>query len=288
MPDANLHQPSLVLARKVRFAINAQPRTDRGLSNHGAPNQGASNSFAGKPGMEGFGRHYEVTLRCRDRINAQQQYVRDIKLIDQAAHTHIISKLHSAALSTSPETPHPAMVLAGTLDATNIALAGILCDVTLHLTPTYSLMISTNNRGRVTLRQRFDFAASHRLHNPDLDESGNRSAYGKCNNPRGHGHNYQFEPAVSVPLHAAESGAFLLHHLENAAQRAIIERFDHTHLNEDTAEFNVSKGGLIPTVENISYVLYGLLKQELATVYPGAELTSMTVWETDRTCATFP
>ncbi len=276
MPALNLHQPRLLLSRKVRFALNTHELT--GVE--------SANSFAGRPGLIGFGRHYELTLRCRDAINPQQQYVRDIKAIDRAAHAHIIPQLHSAALSQGSTCP--ARVLAQTYDATNAALGGVLSDVTLHLTPTYSLMITASHPQHVTLRQRFDFAAAHRLHNPELDDQTNRAVFGKCNNPRGHGHNYQFEPAVSVALGACQDGTFLLHHLESAAQRAIVDRFDHTHLNEDTAEFDVTKGGLIPTVENIAYLFYGLLQKELSAGHPGVVLTSMTVWETDRTSATFP
>jgi 6-pyruvoyl-tetrahydropterin synthase len=75
---------------------------------------------------------------------------------------------------------------------------------------------------------------------------------------------------------------------EELARLAIIDRFDHTHLNEDTAEFCVEKGGLIPTVENISKVLFGLMDTALRSSHPGAALVSMTVWETDRTSATYP
>ena len=43
------------------------------------------------------------------------------------------------------------------------------------------------------LTRRYWFAASHRLHSEKLSEAENRSVYGKCNNPFGHGHNYALE-----------------------------------------------------------------------------------------------
>jgi hypothetical protein len=59
----------------------------------------------------------------------------------------------------------------------------------------------------VIIRQKFDFAAAHRLHTPSLSEEENRRIFGKCNNPSGHGHNYQVEPAVEVELDASAAPA---------------------------------------------------------------------------------
>jgi 6-pyruvoyltetrahydropterin/6-carboxytetrahydropterin synthase len=136
------------------------------------------------------------------------------------------------------------------------------------------------------LRQKFDFAASHRLHNPTLSDDENRRLYGKRNNPRGHGHNYQFEPCIEVE--AGEGApAFTLEMLETLAKQAILDRFDHRHLNEDTAEFR-QPGGLNPSVENIAKVFYDLLRAEMLAMNLPGRLRHVTVWETDRTCATFP
>ena len=51
---------------------------------------------------------------------------------------------------------------------------------------------------RVTRQYRF--AASHRLHSPELSDEENRELYGKCNNPYGHGHNYVVEVSARGPL----------------------------------------------------------------------------------------
>ena len=42
------------------------------------------------------------------------------------------------------------------------------------------------------------FHAAHRLHAPSLSESENLDLYGKCNNPRGHGHRYLTEATIGV------------------------------------------------------------------------------------------
>ena len=36
-------------------------------------------------------------------------------------------------------------------------------------------------------------SASHRLHSDAFSAEENQAAYGKCNNPHGHGHNYVVE-----------------------------------------------------------------------------------------------
>ena len=44
--------------------------------------------------------------------------------------------------------------------------------------------------------RRYMLSASHRLHSDALSAEENRAAYGKCNNPHGHGHNYVVEVLV--------------------------------------------------------------------------------------------
>jgi len=44
--------------------------------------------------------------------------------------------------------------------------------------------------------RRYVLSASHRLHSDALSADENWAAYGKCNNPHGHGHNYVVEVLV--------------------------------------------------------------------------------------------
>ena len=152
------------------------------------------------------------------------------------------------------------------------------------------------------IRQRFDFSASHRLHVPGLSDEENRRLFGKCNNPGGHGHNYQFEACVAVPsapdLQPVSSSTsprqppapapFTLETLERLADEAIIRRFDHKNLTTDTDEFCPERGGVNATVENIARFFHGLLEQTLRNAAPDVRLRSVTVWETDRTSACYP
>lgn len=50
-----------------------------------------------------------------------------------------------------------------------------------------------------TVKRIEHFSASHRLHNPALEER-NAIVFGKCNNPNGHGHNYEVEASITGPV----------------------------------------------------------------------------------------
>ena len=50
--------------------------------------------------------------------------------------------------------------------------------------------------------RRYVLSASHRLHADALTDEENRAAYGKCNNPHGHGHNYVVEVLVGGAVNA--------------------------------------------------------------------------------------
>ena len=43
---------------------------------------------------------------------------------------------------------------------------------------------------QASVTRRYRFCAAHRLHTDHLSPEENWAAFGKCNNPNGHGHNY--------------------------------------------------------------------------------------------------
>ncbi|HYE02205.1 MAG TPA: 6-carboxytetrahydropterin synthase, partial [Phycisphaerales bacterium] len=167
-------------------------------------------------------------------------------------------------------------------------LGGRLGAVVWRLSPYYRLEMETTAPDRALIRQQFELAASHRLHVPTLSAEQNRTLFGKCNNPKGHGHNYRVEPCVEVPVGEGTAAGFGLADLERITQRVLISRFDHTHLNEDMPEFS-SRTGVNPSVENIAQVFFRLLAPAIkAEAGQAATLRSLTVWETDKTAATYP
>src|SRR6266568_8445088 len=99
---------------------------------------------------------------------------------------------------------------------------------------------------RAYLTRRYRISASHRLYSEAYDEESNRSVYGKCSNPHGHGHNYVVEITVAGPVDAKTGMVCNLGDLDGFVQREVIDRFDHANLNLD-ASFQ----GLVPTTENL-------------------------------------
>ncbi len=131
----------------------------------------------------------------------------------------------------------------------------------------------------IELTQCFEFSASHRLHVARLSDEDNRRYFGKCNNPHGHGHNYQVEVTIGRQV-PDEAGTVLpLPRFEDIVKHEVIDRLDHTHLNADVPEF----AELNPSVENIARTIWSYLDGKLAP----ATLRRVRVWETGKTYAEY-
>jgi 6-pyruvoyltetrahydropterin/6-carboxytetrahydropterin synthase len=115
-------------------------------------------------------------------------------------------------------------------------------------------------------------SASHRLHVDSLSDEENSAVYGKCNNPHGHGHNYTIEVLTRGPIDAATGMVIDLSELDLTVERCVIDRFDHTNLNNDELFAN-----RVPTTENLCRAVYELL----ADVLPAVELEHVRVEETE-------
>lgn len=106
------------------------------------------------------------------------------------------------------------------------------------------------------LTRRYWFSASHRLHSASMSAEENRSTYGKCNNPHGHGHNYALEVTVGG-LVGAETGMICnLADLDAFVDEKIVQRFGHENLNtlEEFAK-------VVPTTENLCVEIYRILER---------------------------
>jgi 6-pyruvoyltetrahydropterin/6-carboxytetrahydropterin synthase len=81
------------------------------------------------------------------------------------------------------------------------------------------------------LTRRYQFPASHRLHNAAMSEAENCEVYGKCNNPHGHGHNYALEITVSGAINSDTGMVCNLADLDSFVQEKVLAVFDHANLN---------------------------------------------------------
>jgi 6-pyruvoyltetrahydropterin/6-carboxytetrahydropterin synthase len=109
---------------------------------------------------------------------------------------------------------------------------------------------------KIELGRRYHFSASHRLHTAHLSEEENCRAFGKCNNPFGHGHNYVLEVSVSGKVDPATGMIAHLAELDGFVEKAVLQVFDHKSLNEDVAAFQEK----VPTTENLCIDIYERLK----------------------------
>ncbi len=120
--------------------------------------------------------------------------------------------------------------------------------------------------------RRYMLSASHRLHADSLSEAENRTTYGKCNNPHGHGHNYVVEVLVGGEVDRETGMVVNMATLDETVQKAVVERFDHTNLNLDPLFVNQ-----VPTTENLTKAVFDVLKHAL----PAGKLEYVRVEETE-------
>jgi len=131
---------------------------------------------------------------------------------------------------------------------------------------------------RVT--RQYQFAASHRLHAPQLSDEENREVYGKCNNPYGHGHNYVLEVSVRGPADPITGRAVDPDTLDDLVMEHIVMPFDRCNLNEEVPAFLFS----VPTSENLAVEIWRRLKGDWRSAFPGEwpKLDRVRIAETPR------
>ena len=107
----------------------------------------------------------------------------------------------------------------------------------------------------VSLTRRYRFCAAHRLHTDFLTPQQNWAAFGKCNNPNGHGHNY-----VVLVTVKSETGqeVYQFEHLDQMVEKTIVSRFDHQDLNQDPAFMTTTTTG-----ENLVKLIWDLLVEKM-------------------------
>jgi 6-pyruvoyltetrahydropterin/6-carboxytetrahydropterin synthase len=254
------------LTREVRFGINAQQPDPQWT-------EPPTNSFGGYPSLTGFGSYFTLRVTLKGALDPQSQYLINIKKIDQAAREFVREELPALR-------EHGVNRFLWNLFAAFEELFRTRFEaVSLALTPTLVCAVTRRDilvEPMMQLSQRFEFSASHRLHNPSLSDEQNRTCFGKCSNPHGHGHNYELE--VRLRGKSDDNGLIIdLPAFERIVAQTVIDRFDHKNLNREVAEFR----GLNPTVENIAMVIYRLLEPKFTDEQ--AKLAAVTVWETPKT-----
>lgn len=259
------------LSREIRFSID--PKGWAGATPEGR------NGHAGKPPLTRLGQCFaSLSVTLTGELEAATGYLLNIKLIDDVVRSRGVALVTDAVRSPGRDA---AQVLIECFGRINDAFSPHrLHAIELRLSPFTSLATTSDLLQRpkpmVLLHHTFEFAASHRLHNPAFSDARNREVFGKCNNPHGHGHNYVLR--VTLRGEPGTTGMLAdLPELERLVDEAVIQPFDHKHLNLEVAEF----ARLNPSVENIAMVIFRKLAGPLTR--DGVALDSVTVWETPRT-----
>jgi 6-pyruvoyltetrahydropterin/6-carboxytetrahydropterin synthase len=128
--------------------------------------------------------------------------------------------------------------------------------------------------------RRYRFSASHRLHAPALSEEANRELYGKCNNPYGHGHNYEVEVSACGPRDERSGRAVDTGRLDELVGRWVIGAFEHRDLNAEVEAFRTA----VPTSENVALEVFRRLAEHWREAFPGEwpKLDCVRIAETPR------
>lgn len=131
----------------------------------------------------------------------------------------------------------------------------------------------------VKVSRKAHFNAAHRLYRPDWDEVRNREVFGKCSNPKYHGHNYELVVSVTGGIDPETGFVVDMSVLKELIRQEIEEALDHKNLNEEVPEFRQ----LNPTAENIAVVIWDKLRPHLDD---RLEL-EVTLYETPRNYVTY-
>jgi 6-pyruvoyltetrahydropterin/6-carboxytetrahydropterin synthase len=132
----------------------------------------------------------------------------------------------------------------------------------------------------VRLTKRYVFAASHRLHSPALTDAQNQATYGKCNNPFGHGHDYELEVTLRGKVDPITGRAVDLEALDRLIGQQVLVPFHHRNLNQEVSPFRT----VVPTTENLSREVDRRLRAAWPAVFSECEprLEKVRIRETDR------
>ncbi|MEO0507785.1 MAG: 6-carboxytetrahydropterin synthase [Bacteroidota bacterium] len=132
---------------------------------------------------------------------------------------------------------------------------------------------------KVKVSRKANFNAAHRLYRKDWSFEKNEAVFGKCNNPRYHGHNYDLIVSVEGEIDPETGYVMDMKVLKDLIKDQVEERFDHKNLNEDVPDFQ----NLNPTAENIAVVIWNYLRPHIDS----ANKLEVVLYETPRNFVTY-
>ncbi|MBN3034738.1 MAG: 6-carboxytetrahydropterin synthase [Bacteroidales bacterium] len=131
----------------------------------------------------------------------------------------------------------------------------------------------------ITRRERFN--AAHRLFREEWSDEQNLEVFGKCSNPKWHGHNYELFVTVKGEIDPETGFLLNLKDLSLLIRERVIEKVDHRNLN---LEVDFMKGRLVSS-ENIAAAIWDELAEGVRKL--GAELHCVRLVETENNSVEF-
>lgn len=260
----------ILLSRELRLGLHPESP---------APIPNGRNGFAGDPPLTGIAPFLTLTARVYGHPDPATGMLVNIKIVDAALREAAVPLLRAYPLHRSGADLMPRL-LAAVNEALLARHAPPLVELELAPSPCYRLAITKEHPAVVQLTQRYEFSAAHRLHALALSPQANIDTFGRCNNPNGHGHNYELEVTVEGTPDPATGVLIAIPEFHRIVNTRVVDAFDHKHLNLDCPEF----ADLNPTVENIARIIYQRLENAFP---PPAALRHVRVWETPKTWAQY-
>jgi 6-pyruvoyltetrahydropterin/6-carboxytetrahydropterin synthase len=115
----------------------------------------------------------------------------------------------------------------------------------------------------LTLYRKAHFNAAHRLFKEGWSDEKNLEVFGKCSNPKYHGHNYELEVGITGEVDPETGFLMDLKILKQIIKEEVEDPFDHKNLNLEIEVFKKVN----PTVENIAIVIWNRLRKRLDARY---------------------
>ncbi len=235
----------------------------------------------------GHGHNYVVEATVAGEVDETHGMVVNITDVDRVMKKYVTGPLADKHLNydvphfadTPPTLENIARYIADRFNSHFSDPSARLARVIVWETPTlWATLLLERPEGEaplIALTRSFDFAAAHRLNAPGLSHEQNLEIFGKCNNPRGHGHNYGVEVTVAGDPDPVTGMLVDLAALDSVLEQEVMARFDHKHLNDDTPDF----AEINPTSENLTRVIWEHLDGKIPAP---ARLYRVVVRETDR------
>ncbi len=132
---------------------------------------------------------------------------------------------------------------------------------------------------RVKVSRKAHFNAAHRLYRPDWSFEKNDAVFGKCNNPRYHGHNYDLIVSVTGEIDLETGYVMDMKQLKDLIKSEVEDALDHKNLNIEVPEFKA----LNPTAENIAVVIFNKLRPHI----DASKELEIVLYETPRNFVTY-